>query len=156
MGQIPSPTIQTPMNGPRGPYAPVPANQGLLQPLIPTQTGFNSFVPTRAPTFNQTPSPASQLNNNFQQPMGHSMSPPPMMSNPTGMPMNGMNGGGLMPMHTGMPMNNMGNGMGNGMGMGMNGGGMMSQPTGFPMNNMNNGFGQMPMQNNSGFLQPSE
>ncbi|KAF8558937.1 hypothetical protein OG21DRAFT_1503895 [Imleria badia] len=34
-------------NGPRGPYAPVPANQGLLQPLVPTQTGFNSFVPTR-------------------------------------------------------------------------------------------------------------
>ncbi|KAH6914937.1 hypothetical protein BKA70DRAFT_559793 [Coprinopsis sp. MPI-PUGE-AT-0042] len=152
MGQIPSPTIQTPMNGPRGPYAPVPANQGLLQPLIPTQTGFNSFVPTRAPTFNQTPSPAPQMNN-FQQPMGHSMSPPPMMSTPTGMPMNGMNGGGLMPMHTGMPMNNMGNGMG--MGMGMNGGGLMSQPTGFPMNNMNNGFGQMPLQNNSGFLQPN-
>lgn len=36
-------------NGPQGPYAPVPANQGLLQPLIPTQTGFNSFVPTRPP-----------------------------------------------------------------------------------------------------------
>lgn len=37
-----------PQNGPRGPYAPVPANQGLLQPLIATQTGFNSFVPTRS------------------------------------------------------------------------------------------------------------
>lgn len=37
-------------NGPRGPYAPVPANQGLLQPLIPTQTGFNSFVPIRPST----------------------------------------------------------------------------------------------------------
>jgi hypothetical protein len=34
-------------NGPRGPYAPVPANQGLLQPLIPTPTGFSNFVPTR-------------------------------------------------------------------------------------------------------------
>ena len=34
-------------NGPRGPYAPVPANQGLLQPLVPTQTGFNGFVATR-------------------------------------------------------------------------------------------------------------
>ncbi|KAG9317512.1 hypothetical protein JVU11DRAFT_1717 [Chiua virens] len=33
-------------NAPRGPYAPVPTNQGLLQPLIPTQTGFSSFVPT--------------------------------------------------------------------------------------------------------------
>lgn len=36
-----------PANGPRGPFAPVPANQSLLQPLIPTTTGFNSFVPTR-------------------------------------------------------------------------------------------------------------
>ena len=46
--------------GPRGPLAPVPANQGLLQPLVPTTTGFNSFVPTRPasnpPQFN-TPSP---------------------------------------------------------------------------------------------------
>lgn len=33
--------------GPRGPLAPVPVNQGLLQPLVPTTTGFNSFVPTR-------------------------------------------------------------------------------------------------------------
>jgi len=35
-----------PYNGPRGPFAPVPANQGLLQPLIPTQTVFNGFIPT--------------------------------------------------------------------------------------------------------------
>ena len=42
------PQIQTQLlNGPRGPFAPVPANQTLLQPLIPTQTGFNGFVPTR-------------------------------------------------------------------------------------------------------------
>lgn len=39
---------QQSFNDPRGPFAPVPANQSLLQPLIPTQTGFNSFVPTRA------------------------------------------------------------------------------------------------------------
>lgn len=46
-------------HGPRGPYAPVPANQGLLQPLIPTQTGFGGFIPTK-PT--QSPSPfQSQL-----------------------------------------------------------------------------------------------
>ncbi|KDN49560.1 hypothetical protein K437DRAFT_273215 [Tilletiaria anomala UBC 951] len=32
--------------GPRGPLAPVPQNQGLLQPLIPTQ-GTGQFVPTR-------------------------------------------------------------------------------------------------------------
>jgi len=35
-----------PYNGPRGPFAPVLANQGLLQPLIPTQTVFNGFIPT--------------------------------------------------------------------------------------------------------------
>jgi len=34
-------------SGPRGPYAPVPANQGLLAPLIATNTGFNSFIPAR-------------------------------------------------------------------------------------------------------------
>ncbi|KAK0569100.1 cytoskeletal protein binding protein [Tilletia horrida] len=33
-------------NAPRGPLAPVPANQGLLQPLIPTG-GTGQFVPTR-------------------------------------------------------------------------------------------------------------
>jgi hypothetical protein len=37
-------------NGPRGPFAPVPANQGLLAPLVPTSTGFSGFVPTRPAT----------------------------------------------------------------------------------------------------------
>ena len=36
--------------GPRGPFAPVPANQGLLAPLVPTTTGFNGFVSTRPST----------------------------------------------------------------------------------------------------------
>ncbi|KAF8268783.1 hypothetical protein EI94DRAFT_1726772 [Lactarius quietus] len=36
--------------GPRGPFAPVPANQGLLAPLVPTSTGFTGFVPTRPAT----------------------------------------------------------------------------------------------------------
>ena len=39
-----------PQGGPRGPFAPVPANQGLLAPLIPTATGFSGFVPTRPAT----------------------------------------------------------------------------------------------------------
>jgi actin cytoskeleton-regulatory complex protein SLA1 len=40
--------IQSPQQiGPRGPFAPVPANQSLLQPLIPTNSAFNTFVPTR-------------------------------------------------------------------------------------------------------------
>ena len=56
-------------NGPRGPFAPVPANQGLLQPLIPTQTGFTGFVPTK---------PVSS-------PFLNSLSPPPFLSQqPTG------------------------------------------------------------------------
>ena len=45
-GFYPSPA----QGGPRGPFAPVPANQGLLAPLVPTATGFNGFVPTRPAT----------------------------------------------------------------------------------------------------------
>ncbi|KAH9031364.1 hypothetical protein EDB85DRAFT_1959585 [Lactarius pseudohatsudake] len=37
-------------SGARGPFAPVPANQGLLAPLVPTTTGFTGFVPTRPAT----------------------------------------------------------------------------------------------------------
>jgi hypothetical protein len=37
-------------SGARGPFAPVPANQGLLAPLVPTSTGFSGFVPTRPAT----------------------------------------------------------------------------------------------------------
>jgi hypothetical protein len=64
-------------NGPRGPFAPVPSNQSLLQPLVPTQTGFSGFVPTR---------PSPQMTSPFQggQPAGFSPSPQPMMSQPTG------------------------------------------------------------------------
>lgn len=40
-------TLPQQHNNPRGPFAPVPANQSLLQPLVPTTTGFSSFVPTR-------------------------------------------------------------------------------------------------------------
>ncbi|KAI0309926.1 hypothetical protein OF83DRAFT_1288379 [Amylostereum chailletii] len=47
-GFLPRPQSQ---NAPRGPLAPVPSNQSLLQPLIPTQTGFNGFVPTRPTSF---------------------------------------------------------------------------------------------------------
>jgi hypothetical protein len=45
MGFIPQPPQLS--SGPRGPFAPVPGNQTLLQPLIPTNTGFNAFIPTR-------------------------------------------------------------------------------------------------------------
>jgi len=36
-----------PASGARGPLAPVPTNQGLLNPLVPTNTSANQFVPTR-------------------------------------------------------------------------------------------------------------
>jgi hypothetical protein len=86
-------------NGPRGPYAPVPANQSLLQPLIPTTTGFNSFVPTRAgnalfqaqPQQSFIPSQVTGFPNNpqpmVQQPTGFP-SMGPMLSHPTGIAVN--------------------------------------------------------------------
>nr|GAT54095.1 predicted protein [Mycena chlorophos] len=81
----PSPQPPTAYTGPRGPYAPVPANQTLLQPLIPTTTGFNSFVPTRAgpppvPTFGSTLQPSPFLSS---QPTGF---PGSMQPQPTGFP----------------------------------------------------------------------
>ena len=100
-------------NGPRGPFAPVPANQALLQPLVPTTTGFSGFVPTRPATspFQPTPPPQPQPTLLPQQTgfVGQTPSimpqqtgfPPqaPMMSQPTGMPgggFGGMGGGGAM------------------------------------------------------------
>lgn len=79
---LPPPTSQ-PFHGARGPFAPVPANHSLLQPLIPTQTGFSGFVPTKAasspPTFqNQVASPFIQV-----QPTGF-QSPLPILTHPNG------------------------------------------------------------------------
>jgi len=86
-GLFPPPT----QGGPRGPFAPVPANQGLLAPLVPTATGFNGFVPTRpatSPSFLGTQptgiSPLAPQPTGFQpslapQPTGFqpSLAPPP-------------------------------------------------------------------------------
>lgn len=87
-------------NGPRGPFAPVPANQGLLQPLIPTTTGFNNFVPTRTsfqpqppqfqpqpPQFQpQLPQFQSQSQPSFipSQITSFPNNPQPLMQQPTG------------------------------------------------------------------------
>lgn len=89
MGSSPAPMGQHLQNqqvsqqysGPRGPFAPVPANQALLKPLVPTQTGFNSFVPTR-PNSSLSPfaNPPSFLS---AQPTGFQPQQP-MMSQPTG------------------------------------------------------------------------
>lgn len=78
-------------NGPRGPYAPVPANQGLLQPLIPTQTGFNGFVPTHISStspFQPQPQPAQP---SFLHPQvtGFPGNPQIVNSQPTGFPIAG-------------------------------------------------------------------
>ncbi|KAK0482042.1 hypothetical protein EDD18DRAFT_1201740 [Armillaria luteobubalina] len=131
----PTPPPAQPYNGPRGPFAPVPGNQGLLQPLIPTQTGFNSFIPTRSTgaavsPFGNNSSPPSFLTS---QPTGFPPQQPQIMSQPTGFP-------GAQPMMsqptgfqpnlsqpTGMPLGGF-----NGGSPFMNGGmsGVMSNPTG--------------------------
>ncbi|KAF8529197.1 hypothetical protein BU17DRAFT_36962 [Hysterangium stoloniferum] len=74
-------------NGPRGPLAPVPSNQGLLNPLIPTTTGFNQFVPTR-PASNPPMQP-SQFQSSPSLPFLSTAptgfgSMNPLMSQPTG------------------------------------------------------------------------
>jgi hypothetical protein len=75
----------------------VPSNQSLLQPLIPTTTGFNSFVPTRPgntsfqgqPQQSFIPSQVTGFPNStqpmIQQPTGFN-STGPILSQPTGMP----------------------------------------------------------------------
>lgn len=72
-------------NTPRGPYAPVPANQGLLQPLIPTQTGFSNFIPTRPSVSPFQPQPAQSP---FPQPQvtGFPGNIQTIISPPTGFP----------------------------------------------------------------------
>ncbi|KAJ6599097.1 hypothetical protein DFH09DRAFT_1130110 [Mycena vulgaris] len=152
----PSPQPQPQYNGPRGPFAPVPANQNLLQPLIPTQTGFNSFIPTRpgaaTSPFANPPMQPSFLSAQPTGFPGHQ----PLQSQPTGFP-------GQQPMSfqpTGAPFGGF-NGTSNGF--------VQSNPTGFgqpPFNNgqqsFNNGQppfnnGQSPFNNNqSPFNNPSQ
>ncbi|EGN93071.1 hypothetical protein SERLA73DRAFT_127012 [Serpula lacrymans var. lacrymans S7.3] len=99
-------------NGPRGPFAPVPANQSLLQPLIPTTTGFNSFVPTR---ISNTSSPFQaqaqpQLPFLQSQPTGFPPSSQPLLSQPTGFPTSGFQSSSpMLPQPTGIPTGNFGN-----------------------------------------------
>ena len=72
-------------SGPRGPFAPVPANQGLLAPLVPTTTGFSGFVPTRpatSPSFLGTqPTGTPQSSPFLPQPTGFQ---PSLAPQPTG------------------------------------------------------------------------
>ncbi|TFK75940.1 hypothetical protein BDN72DRAFT_831371 [Pluteus cervinus] len=122
-GLAPSPSpVQ--YNGPRGPYAPVPANQGLLKPMVPMTTGYGGFIPTRptsalSPFQPVQPQPTSNLSP-FQpvqpQPSFLSQPPPTMAQQPLlpqqtgiftmnpGLPyQNGGSFGPISPMLTGMP-----------------------------------------------------
>jgi hypothetical protein len=131
---------QQPYNGPRGPFAPVPSNQSLLQPLIPVPTqptGFNTFIPTKAPM------------NNSPSPFGNTLSPPAFLSTqPTGF----MNQQPLMSQPTGFNA-----------GYNPSPQPLMSQPTGAfgnfgsmqsPFQNQNgNGYGGGPIQSRKYCLQ---
>ena len=91
MGQLQSLVTGFPQNGASiGPFAPVPANQSLLQPLVPTVTGFSGFIPTRPasnpPTLN-TPSPQPSF----------------LSTQPTGFQPTGFTGA-LAPQATGFPV----------------------------------------------------
>ncbi|CAE6449426.1 unnamed protein product [Rhizoctonia solani] len=69
---------QTGLLGPRGPPAPIPSNQSLLTPLVPTNSGFNSFVPTR-------PGSTPSFGGLQSQPTGFQPSQPSFLqSQPTG------------------------------------------------------------------------
>ncbi|CAE6520745.1 unnamed protein product [Rhizoctonia solani] len=84
---------QTGLLGPRSPPAPIPSNQSLLAPLVPTSSGFNSFVPTRpgsTPSFGgfqsqPTGFQPSQPSFLQSQPTGFQLSQPSFLqSQPTG------------------------------------------------------------------------
>jgi len=120
------PQLQTqPLNGPRGPFAPVPANQTLLQPLVPTRTGFTGFIPTRPVSVNAQSSltlPSLQQSHLSQQPTGIpnqlQLQQPHLSQQPTGIPNQlqlqqpylsqqptGIPNQALLPQATGVPFN---------------------------------------------------
>lgn len=96
------------LNAPRGPFAPVPANQGLLQPLVSTRTGFTGFVPT---SHNPGSNPAG-IGGGLQPqqtvfPQQTGFVNQPVISNPTGFPTNGLGQAqGFLPQQTGFPSTN--------------------------------------------------
>lgn len=122
----------------RGPLAPVPSNQALLQPLVPTTTGFNGFVPTRpqsvqSPFANPQPqqspfSPPPQQQPSFlsTQPTGFPGASPSLLPQQTGFP--GPSPSPLQAQPTGFPGSNLGNT-----------GSFLSQPPSLPINNFSSG-----------------
>jgi len=84
MGQIQSQQSGN-SNGARGPVAPVPSNQGLLNPMQPNMTGM--FVPTRGSPVGQQPQQQMQPQQTgfmAQQYTGFAPQQQPMMMQPTG------------------------------------------------------------------------
>ncbi|GAA5885691.1 hypothetical protein JCM6882_007530 [Rhodosporidiobolus microsporus] len=133
---------------PRGPIAPVPANQGLLAPLQPVKTGFamgaGGLQPQQTGFF-----PGATTVGVMMQPQATSFG-------------GGMGGMGMQPQMTGF-----GGGMGGmgGMGAMQTGMPMMSQPTGFggmtsPMGMQPTGFAPQPQPTfqpqQTGFMQPQQ
>lgn len=99
----PQPTAAPNINGLRGPFAPVPANQGLLQPLVPTRTGFTGFVPTGPSNNPGTNNLAGGIGGGLQ-PQQTGFVSQPAISNPTGFPTNGFGQTlGFLPQQTGFP-----------------------------------------------------
>jgi hypothetical protein len=113
-------------------------NQSLLQPLIPTTTGFNSFVPTRP---NNPPFQGQQQQQPFipSQVTGFPNNPQPVMQQPTGFPSMGP----MLSQPTGMPGGNFGGfGLTSPLQSNSGFGGVQTNPTGY-----NPGFGQSPFNN---------
>lgn len=101
----PQPPQMADPNAPRGPFAPVAQNAPMLNPLVPTQTGFNGFVPTRPQSTGMMPQSTGM------PPMSMGSQPTGMMSPPSSMGMGmsmGMQPTGMMAQPTGMPMASMG------------------------------------------------
>lgn len=99
----------SPVNGPRAPPQPIPLNQQLLNPLIPTQTGLMGYIPTRSqpsPQAVMMPQPTGYVQ--VQQPgqptqIGYAaphqvLQPQPTMAS---VPYPGM---GMQPQQTGFPL----------------------------------------------------
>ena len=97
------------VNTPRGPFAPVPGNQGLLQPLVPTRTGFTGFVPTGASNNLGTNNLVGGVGGGPQPqrnllPQQTGFVNQPVISNQTGFPINGFGQAqGFLPQQTGYP-----------------------------------------------------
>ena len=78
-----APTTSFNPNALRGPFAPIPANEALLKPLVPTNTGMVGFIPTRSNT-NLSPSPILPQHTSFPNPPFLNPSPTGINSGLTG------------------------------------------------------------------------